>query len=90
VIDYNSWTIEELTVRIKKIQDEESKLMDEKNAVRKRTSGAKRKMLKELDDLLKEKRNFRFYLESILDSKIPFYEKLPKGSSFYKHYIKIT
>ena len=50
VIDYNSWTIEELTVKIKKIQDEESKLMDEKNAVRKRTSGAKRKMLKELDD----------------------------------------
>jgi len=50
VIDYNSWTVEELTVKIRKIQDEESKLMDEKNAVRKRSSGAKRKMLKELDD----------------------------------------
>lgn len=90
VIDYNSWTVEELTVKIRKIQDEESKLMDEKNAVRKRSSGAKRKMLKELDDQLKEKRNFRIYLEAILDSKIPFYEKLPKNSMFYKHYIKIS
>lgn len=50
LIDYNLWTVEELTVKIRKIQDEESRLMDEKNAVRKRSSGAKRKMLKELDD----------------------------------------
>lgn len=28
-------------------------------------------------------------LEKIKDDKIPFYEKLPKESSFYKHYMQL-
>jgi hypothetical protein len=28
-------------------------------------------------------------LEAIKDSKIPFYEKLPKDSAFYKHYMSV-
>jgi len=28
-------------------------------------------------------------LEKIKDAKIPFYEKLPKDSAFYKHYMSV-
>jgi hypothetical protein len=28
-------------------------------------------------------------LEKVKDSKTPFYEKLPKDSAFYKHYMSI-
>lgn len=55
--------------------------------VRKKNPGSKRKQLKELDDLLKDKRNHKYLLEQIKDSKIPFYEKLPKDSQFYRHYM---
>jgi len=30
-----------------------------------------------------------FSLEEVKDKKIPFYEKLPKDSPFYKHYVSI-
>ena len=82
-------TVEELDVKITKLEAEESDLLDQKAAVRKRKVGSKRKQLKELDDLLKEKRKFMCYLEAIKDSKIPFYEKLPKDSQFYLHYMKL-
>jgi hypothetical protein len=34
-------------------------------------------------------RDLVFKLDKIRDSKIPFYEKLPKDSSFYKHYMHL-
>lgn len=36
-----------------------------------------------------ELREFVNKLEIIKDAKIPFYEKLPKDSVFYKHYMSV-
>ena len=53
------------------------------------TKKAKQKKLKPVEDALKDLRDKVEKLEIIKDQKIPFYEKLPKDSPFYKHYMSI-
>ena len=43
--------------------------------------------MKPIEDEIKFLRNNVAEMLYVKDQKIPFYEKLPKGSSFYSHYM---
>jgi len=53
------------------------------------TKKVKAKKMKPVEDNLAELREKVRKLEIIKDKKIPFYEKLPKESPFYKHYMSV-
>lgn len=53
------------------------------------TKKLKQKKLAPLELVLNELRERIEKLEVIKDAKIPFYEKLPKDSPFYKHYMSV-
>jgi hypothetical protein len=53
------------------------------------TKKIKHKKLEPVEKALAELRERIQKLEVIRDAKIPFYEKLPKESPFYKHYMSV-
>lgn len=53
------------------------------------TKKLKQKKLGPVESVLSELRERIQKLEVIKDAKIPFYEKLPKDSPFYKHYMSV-
>lgn len=53
------------------------------------TKKLKQKKLEPVERALAELRERIQKLEIIKDAKIPFYEKLPKDSPFYKHYMNV-
>lgn len=53
------------------------------------TKKIRNKKLQPVEKVLSELREKILKLEVIKDSKIPFYEKLPKDSPFYKHYMSV-
>ena len=53
------------------------------------TKKLKLKKLEPVEKALSELREKMAKLEVIKDAKIPFYEKLPKESPFYKHYMSV-
>ncbi len=53
------------------------------------TKKLKQKKLGPLELVLTDLRERIDKLEVIKDAKIPFYEKLPKDSPFYKHYMSV-
>ncbi len=53
------------------------------------TKKTKQKKAAPLDKIITELRERVQRLEIIKDAKIPFYEKLPKDSPFYKHYVSV-
>ena len=53
------------------------------------TKKIKMKKLEPVEKTLAELRERVAKLEIIKDQKIPFYEKLPKESQFYKHYMSV-
>ena len=53
------------------------------------TKKSKLKKLEPIEKALVDLRARVLILEEVKDSKIPFYEKLPKNSPFYKHYMSV-
>ena len=53
------------------------------------TKKTKSKKIFPIDSAIYELRERIQKLEIIKDGKIPFYEKLPKDSAFYKHYMSV-
>jgi hypothetical protein len=53
------------------------------------TKKMKAKKMRPVEENLIELRDRVAKLEIIKDQKIPFYEKLPKDSPFYKHYMSV-
>ena len=53
------------------------------------TKKIKQKKLEPVERVLFDLRQKVQKLEIIKDAKIPFYEKLPKDSPFYKHYMSV-
>lgn len=53
------------------------------------TKKVKQKKLGPVEKVINELRERIGKLEIIKDAKIPFYEKLPKDSPFYKHYMSV-
>ena len=53
------------------------------------TKKLKLKKLEPVEKVIGELRERIAKLEIIKDAKIPFYEKLPKDSPFYKHYMSV-
>ena len=53
------------------------------------TKKIKLKKLEPVERVLADLRERVAKLEVIKDAKIPFYEKLPKDSPFYKHYMSV-
>lgn len=53
------------------------------------TKKTKQKKVAPIEGAIQELRERIQKLEIIKDGKIPFYEKLPKDSAFYKHYMSV-
>ena len=53
------------------------------------TKKSKNKKLEPVERALTDLRARVAQLDIIKDAKIPFYEKLPKDSPFYKHYMSV-
>jgi hypothetical protein len=53
------------------------------------TRKIKNKKLEPVENVIKELKERIAKLDVIRDAKIPFYEKLPKDSPFYKHYMSV-
>jgi hypothetical protein len=90
--NYEEMEIEELDVFIEKAGREIDLNLDLKRRILKHkmlTKKIKHKKLKPIELQLSELRQYVSKLEIIKDSKIPFYEKLPKDSVFYKHYMSV-
>ncbi len=67
-------------------------LMDQKRkylANKMWTKKTKQKKIYPIDCAIQELRERIQQLDVIKDGKIPFYEKLPKDSAFYKHYMSV-
>ncbi len=85
-------SIEEIDVLIEKAQREIEQALDIKRRILKHkmlTKKVKNKKLEPVEKVLFELRERVQKLEIIKDAKIPFYEKLPKESPFYKHYMSV-
>lgn len=84
--------IEEIDVLIEKNQREVDILMDQRRkymANKMWTKKTKSKKIYPIDQAIHEFRVKIQELEVIKNGKIPFYEKLPKDSAFYKHYMSV-
>ena len=84
--------IEEIDVLIEKAQHEVDVLMDQRKKYLSNkmwTKKTKQQKVKPLEQAIMELRERIQKLEIIKDKKIPFYEKLPKDSAFYKHYMSV-
>ena len=53
------------------------------------TKKMKHKKLEPVEKTLSDLKTRVALLEEVKDAKIPFYEKLPKESPFYKHYMSV-
>jgi hypothetical protein len=85
-------SIEEIDVLIEKAQREIEQALDIKRRILRHkmlTKKIKHKKLEPVEKTLSELRARVELLEEIKDAKIPFYEKLPKDSPFYKHYMSV-
>lgn len=88
--DFESMDIEEIDVLIEKAQREIDQALDIKRRIIKHKMLTKKVKLKKLEPVEKALSDLRERvqkLEIVKDKKIPFYEKLPKDSPFYKHYM---
>lgn len=85
-------SIEEIDVLIEKAQREVEVWLEQKKkymANKMWTNKTKSKKVAPINDAIQELRERISKLEIIKDGKIPFYEKLPKDSAFYKHYMSV-
>lgn len=85
-------SIEEIDVLIEKAHREIDQAIDiKKRIIRHKmlTKKLKAKKLEPVERVIQELRERMSKLEIIKDAKIPFYEKLPKDSPFYKHYMSV-
>ena len=90
--DYENMSIEEIDVLLEKAQREIDQALDIKRRIIKHkmlTKKLKMKKLEPVEMALSDLREKMAKLEIIKDAKIPFYEKLPKDSPFYKHYMSV-
>ena len=90
--DFDSMSIEEIDVLIEKAEREIEVNKELRRKVLKHkmmTKKMKHKKARPFEDAIKELKERVQKLEIIKDGKIPFYEKLPKDSSFYKHYMNL-
>ena len=85
-------SIEEIDVLIEKAEREMEKEEMEKRIIQSnkvKTKKQKQKQIAPIQQRIQEIREHIMKLQAIKDSKIPFYEKLPKDSAFYKHYMSV-
>ncbi len=90
--DYENMSIEEIDVLLEKAQREIEQALDIKRRIIKHKMLTKKLKLKKLEPVEKALQDLKekiAKLEIIKDAKIPFYEKLPKDSPFYKHYMSV-
>lgn len=91
-IDYEDMPVEEIDVLMEKAQREIDDIIQRKMAYLSnphQSKKQKKKRIMQLEMEMQELREEMSKLEKIKDSKTPFYEKLPKDSAFYKHYMCI-
>ena len=85
-------SIEEIDVLIEKAEREMEREEIEKRIIQAnkvKTKKQKQKQIAPIQQRIQEIREQIVKLQAIKDSKIPFYEKLPKDSTFYKHYMSV-
>eukprot|EP00347_Sterkiella_histriomuscorum_P016619 403352494 len=90
--DFEAMSIEEIDVLIEKAQREVDQAIDIRKRILRHkmlTKKLKQKKLGPVEGVINELREKIGKLEIIKDKKIPFYEKLPKDSPFYKHYMSV-
>lgn len=90
--DYEEMSVEEIDVLLEKAQREvDIKVMEKRkiNSNKLWTDNTKKKKKVVIDTEINILREKIRKLDIIRDSKIPFYEKIPKDSPFYKHYISV-
>ncbi|CDW78193.1 UNKNOWN [Stylonychia lemnae] len=90
--DFEAMSIEEIDVLIEKAQREIDQALDIRRRILRHkmlTKKIKQKKLEPVERVLTDLRQRVQKLEIIKDAKIPFYEKLPKDSPFYKHYMSV-
>jgi len=90
--NFDEMSIEEVDALIMKVQNEIAQCIDIKRRINKHkmmTKKSKNKKLAPIEAELQIMRQRLAFLEQIKDAKIPFYEKLPKDSPFYKHYMHL-
>jgi len=87
---YESKTVEEIEVEMDKLRDKVERLDIQINKLKDNKLKSKNTIAKEIQPLraeLKASRDLVERLAILREEKIPFYEKLPKDSIFYKHYV---
>jgi hypothetical protein len=87
---YESKTVEEIEVEMDKLRDKVERLDIVIAKLKENKLKSKNTISKEIQPLrieLKAARDLVERLAVLREEKIPFYEKLPKDSVFYKHYI---
>jgi hypothetical protein len=92
VENFEEMSIEEVDALIMKVQNEIAQALDIKKRILKHkmmTKKSKNKKLQPVEQELAVMRQRLAMLDQIKDAKIPFYEKLPKDSPFYKHYMSL-
>jgi hypothetical protein len=84
-------TVEQIDEMIDKAEKEIQVLDRQKKTLRNKSikNGKIKKELKTIEDQLRTMRLKCERWAVIKDSKIPFWEKLPKDSQFYKHFMNI-
>ena len=89
--NYEDMNIDELDVLIEEGEGEMQRARQEIAKIRRnKTIPAKQKQdkMEPFEEELKKLRYRVAYFVTLKDSKIPFYEKLPKQNEFYKHYME--
>ena len=84
--------IEEIDVLIEKAEREMEREEMEKRIIQSNKVKTKKQKIKQIAPIQQRIQEIREHiqkLQGIKDSKIPFYEKLPKDSNFYKHYMSV-
>ena len=84
-------TIEEMDVLIEQTE-KEIFLLERKKKFIKNSKANKNEKKGKLKPIEEELRTLKYQVDEMLyvkDQKIPFYEKLPKGSQFYSHYMNM-
>lgn len=89
--NYEDMTVEQIDEMIDKAEKEIQVLDRQKKTLRNKSikNGKIKKELKTIEDQLRTMRLKCERWAVIKDSKIPFWEKLPKDSQFYKHFMNI-